>query len=1219
MKAKRIFLTLLVLFNINSFFAQEIEWQNTIGGNSSDYFRSISQTGDGGYILGGNSWSDISGDKTENSQGNGDYWVVKLDASGVILWQNTIGGADWDQLIDISQTTDGGYILGGSSESSISGDKTENSQGGSDYWVVKLDTSGVIQWQNTIGGDFNDYFQSFAQTTDGGYILGGYSNSNISGDKTENSVGSFDYWVVKLDASGVIQWQNTIGGNDADQLFSISQTTDGGYMLGGYSRSNISGDKTENSLGSFDYWVVKLDASGVIQWQNTIGGNAADQLFSISQTTDGGYILGGSSLSINSGDKTEIKQGFQDYWVVKIDASGIIQWQNTIGGNGDDLLYSISQTADGGYILGGWSDSPISGDKTENSQGAIDYWVVKLDASGIIVWQNTIGGADWDQLNAISQTTDGGFILGGSSNSVISGDKTENSNGDYCYWVVKLTNRFNLIQGIEYFDLNNNNIKDPVEPPISYRKVHEVNTDQFAITNENGFYSMIVLDSGNFQVTPTLTNTYYSTTPVSYNINFSSILQIDSLNDFGFQPNGVFNDLCVSITPTGNFRSGVDASYIINYSNQGTTTINATVVFYPDINLTYVSSSIIPTTQSQDSIVFSIGSLTPFSNGQIVITINLNLGLPIGSLINSSVNILPISGDVNPNCNQGWWEVFTTGAVDPNDILVSRNTIYDYELPSPPWLEYLIRFQNTGNDTAFFVRIDNQIPIDLQLSEFEFISTSHPCSIEYQSYESTMKFTFNNILLPDSNVNEVMSHGFIRYRIKPQSILMVGNSIKNKAGIIFDYNAPVQTNTAITEIIQCPSVQLIINPIACHSYTSPSGNYTWTDSGTYMDTVNYSFYCDSIYVINLIIHHSDTSMISPSACNSYTSPSGLNTWVVSGNYTDTISTVFGCDSVIFIDLTVHGNDSSFISPIVCNSYSSPSGLYTWTNSGAYTDTVSTVFGCDSVIFIDLTVHGNDSSFISPIVCDSYASPSGLYTWTNSGAYTDTISTVFGCDSIIFIDLTVHGNDSSFISPIVCDLYASPSGLNTWTVSGTYSDTLSTVNGCDSVITINLTVYHIDTTVQILTNTLQANISGGSYQWLDCNIGYVPIVGATNQSFTPTVNGNYAVLISNGLCSDTSSCHEIILTGLNDYSPNSTFSINPNPVESNLIISLNSETSVNIKIELFDTFGRLIELIYNGVIHSGEWNKEVNMSDLNSGIYYIMTSGDINAVKRCIKY
>jgi subtilisin family serine protease len=424
----------------------EIAWQNTIGGSEGDELSIVRQTTDGGYILGGSSNSDISGDKTQANKGDYDYWIVKLNAEGQIEIQRTIGGNKNDHLTDIQQTTDGGYILGGYSFSGISGNKTEVLIGGSpdggDYWVVKLSATGTIEWQNTIGGSSNDYFQSIQQTVDGGYILGGSSQSGISGDKTEANQGGSDYWVIKLTATGAIDWQNTIGGGNNDDLQSIQQTTDGGYILGGYSWSGISGDKTEDSQGGwgdYDYWVIKLSTTGAIEWQNTIGGSSYDYLQSIQQTVDGGYILGGCSYSGISGDKTEANQGGSgDFWVIKLTATGSIVWQNTIGGNHDDYLQSIEQTVDGGYILGGRSNSGISGDKTEANLGYDDYWVVKLAVTGIVQWQNTIGGSGDDYLQSIQQTADGGYVLGGYSNSSISGYKTEAGEGGNDYWIIKL-------------------------------------------------------------------------------------------------------------------------------------------------------------------------------------------------------------------------------------------------------------------------------------------------------------------------------------------------------------------------------------------------------------------------------------------------------------------------------------------------------------------------------------------------------------------------------------------------------------------------------------------------------------------------------------------------------------------------------------------------------------------------------------------------------------
>jgi hypothetical protein len=364
----------LPLFNLasNLLIAQtapEIEWQNTIGGSSGDYLFSTQQTTDGGYILGGYSASGISGDKTEALLGYVDYWVIKLNSTGAIEWQNTIGGNITDILFSLQQTADGGYILGGYSYSNISGDKTEASLGISDYWVIKLNSAGAIEWQNTIGGSNYDFLQSIQQTSDGGYILGGYSDSDISGDKTEASLGNYNYWVVKFNSIGAIEWQSTIGGNDYDLLYSIQQTDDEGYILGGWSGSDISGDKTEASMVG-DYWVVKLNSTGAIEWQNTIGGNSSDVLRSIRQTTDGGYILGGYSETGISGDKTEASLGISDYWVIKLNSIGAIEWQNTIGGSSIDELHCIQQTVDGGFILGGFSFSGVSGDKTEAS-----FWI----------------------------------------------------------------------------------------------------------------------------------------------------------------------------------------------------------------------------------------------------------------------------------------------------------------------------------------------------------------------------------------------------------------------------------------------------------------------------------------------------------------------------------------------------------------------------------------------------------------------------------------------------------------------------------------------------------------------------------------------------------------------------------------------------------------------------------------------------------------------------
>lgn len=418
--------------------AQVIDWQNTIGGNQEDNIKELIRTNDGGYILGGESDSDNSPDKSENSMGSMDYWIVKIDSLGSIVWENTIGGSGGDILTSIDQTDDGGAICGGYSYSSISGDKTIATRGYADYWIVKLNSSGSIQWQKAFGGNLMDYLYTITQTADGGYIVGGTSYSGISGDKTDSLRGNGDWWILKLDSFGDIQWQKSFGGSNLETMTAINQTADGGYICGGFTNSGVSSDITMPIYGGDDFLIVRLDSSGNTLWQNVYGGNDIDQLMAFELSSDNGYLCGGFSRSNISGIKSEDRVGLDDYWVLKLDEYGNILWQNTIGGSLIDRLISMKETNSGDVICGGFSYSNISGDKTENSRGGADFWIIKLDSSGSIIWQKTIGGSSTDLLYSIIETADVGSIFGGISASNISGEKTENVIGFYDFWVVKL-------------------------------------------------------------------------------------------------------------------------------------------------------------------------------------------------------------------------------------------------------------------------------------------------------------------------------------------------------------------------------------------------------------------------------------------------------------------------------------------------------------------------------------------------------------------------------------------------------------------------------------------------------------------------------------------------------------------------------------------------------------------------------------------------------------
>ncbi|MEP7317509.1 MAG: T9SS type A sorting domain-containing protein [Panacibacter sp.] len=494
-------LTLLIvtIISFTAFSQFTIPAQKTIKGNSWDIFPYAALTTDGGFIIGGFSYSGVWGHKSEAVRGNAgypDFWVIKFNAEGKIQWDKTIGGKLTDELHALIQTADGGYMLGGYSASNISFEKTENSRGGSDYWIVKLGRKGDIEWDKTIGGSGADVLHSIKQTTDGGYILGGYSLSDISGEKTESSRGGSDYWVVKLNSNGIKQWDKTIGGAGNDQLNAIQQTADGGYILGGYSSSNISGEKTENSYGNNDYWMVKLNNNGIKQWDKTIGGAGNDQLNAMQQTADGGFILGGESDSNVSGEKTENSRGSSDYWIVKLDTQGDIEWDKTIGGNSYDVLHALQQTKDGGYISGGQSASDSSGEKTENTIGEwqeSDYWVVKLNSNGGIEWDKTIGGNATDILTDIHEIKKNNYLLVGYSGSPVSGDKTQPTRDLWDFWTVNLHYNNTAIAAIESnkntAGISNNTANKIIVFPNPVKEILHIQTGDnvtFVLTNQYG-------------------------------------------------------------------------------------------------------------------------------------------------------------------------------------------------------------------------------------------------------------------------------------------------------------------------------------------------------------------------------------------------------------------------------------------------------------------------------------------------------------------------------------------------------------------------------------------------------------------------------------------------------------------------------------------------------------------------------------------------------------
>ena len=402
----RIFLYFTVLFICSSAFSQtlpSVEWQKCFGGSQADLGFSIQQTNDGGYIVGGVTQSndgDVSG-----HIGYTDCLVLKLDSKGIITWQKTFGSLYDDQLKCIQQTKDGGYIFAGFSNV-LSGSSNNSLY---DFYVVKLNGLGNVVWEKLLGGSNSDLAYSIQQTSDGGYIVAGESSS-VNGNVTGGH-GASDMWIVKLSETGNLMWQKSIGGSQRDVAWCIKQTKDGGYIISGTS-SSINGDV----IGGWPYpisWFVKLDATGTITWQKQYGSRSLSQEdgLSISQTTDGGYISTGYCVK-NSGDVTG-NHGNTDVWLLKLDNLGNLTWQKSLGGSKRDFGACVNETYDGGFIISG-STFSNDGDAAGNSLTTESLWLIKTSSLGNLEWQKSFGILNYGAVGySAQQTRDGGFIVVG--------------------------------------------------------------------------------------------------------------------------------------------------------------------------------------------------------------------------------------------------------------------------------------------------------------------------------------------------------------------------------------------------------------------------------------------------------------------------------------------------------------------------------------------------------------------------------------------------------------------------------------------------------------------------------------------------------------------------------------------------------------------------------------------------------------------------------------
>ena len=401
-------------------FEGELVWVKTFGGTNEDDAIAIEEANDGGYVILGYTTS-VDGDVTGKTSPDQDYWLLKLNQDGDKIWDKTYGGSQNDQATGLSKTNDGGYIISGYT-SSFDGDVSENA-GFQDYWIVKVDGQGTIQWEKSFGFVGQDQAYKVIPTRDGGYFASGTlqvgeggsngeGNDIIHGDQSsrnsQHSLG--DYWGIKMDANGNKIWRRYFGGTQADLNKDVIETDDGGFLLIGVSDSpdfDIS-----NAIGADDFWVIKVSAIGEKVWEHSYGGLETDRAFSVTRANDGNFILAGESRSL--GQDVSNPKGGGDIWIVKINASnGSILWEQSFGGTEFDTSRGIKKMDNGSFAIAGSSRSADM--DVSNNYGANDAWLLIVDSDGTLEYETTIGGSDIDFGNDVMETSVNEIVFVGST------------------------------------------------------------------------------------------------------------------------------------------------------------------------------------------------------------------------------------------------------------------------------------------------------------------------------------------------------------------------------------------------------------------------------------------------------------------------------------------------------------------------------------------------------------------------------------------------------------------------------------------------------------------------------------------------------------------------------------------------------------------------------------------------------------------------------------
>ncbi|MGN6292076.1 MAG: T9SS type A sorting domain-containing protein [Chitinophagaceae bacterium] len=789
--------------------APSVKWSRSIEtysgySNLSEVIYDLKSTSDKGYIAAGADslfeydWFGFSmkelGDRA---------WLAKTDSAGNRNWIYTYNFSKASAFTSV-EIVDDGYVAAGY-QRAASGTNL-------DAILYKVDKQGQQIWNKTYGGSGNDVIYSVSAVSSGGFILAGYTTSNDGDVSGNHAPGREDVWLVKTDDNGNIVWKKCFGGSDRDKAWSVIETTDQGFLVVGWT-SSPDGDVVGYS-SVFDGWALKIDSEGNLLWQKCFGADGSDRFFKAVENPDGSFVIAGA-LGSEAPIISNSRKGGDDFWLVKLSSDGQVLLSLAYGGWYEDIPYSLMRTQDNGYLLGGITKSnnlDVSG-----SNGGTDGWLIKIDDMGNLLWQKCIGTSSDEFIYAAIPLTEYDFIVGG----LIRNNSTAPTRTDA--YLVRSGNS-SIIQGTITGPVSLQNLMISATKP-------GVESSGLVLNNEFKFS----VDTGSYIIKAVPPYPYYNITPASYNVSINTYFDTASLV-FDVQPIPNLKDITVSAIPLDIARPGFSMRYQLMYSNNGTETIPAgQVQFKKDSRLSYVSASTPPVNVVDDIIQWNYSGLQPFDTATILIEFNIAPppGVNIGDTLASTVTIGPAEGDQTPADDTTVIRQLVAGSYDPNDKYGNWGSFMPVQkVVNSPYINYIIRFQNTGTDTAFTVHVRDTLDSRLDWTSLQMLDASHKYNLSITN-KNRLDWAFTDINLVDSNRNEPASHGYVTYRIKTKNNVPAGDTIHNTASIYFDYNLPVMTNNAFTRIVN-ENIALPLTLLDFRAgYQSPEAVLFWQTADEY--------------------------------------------------------------------------------------------------------------------------------------------------------------------------------------------------------------------------------------------------------------------------------------------------------------------------------------------------------------------------------------------------